>query len=78
MYAFGSILTDSFSAEVNMHLVVDFYNRYVLDCGDNYYNLKFSIEEILSSFVDLLEEKAISNPIFKNSINKKKLPIYEL
>ena len=78
MYAFGSILNDSFSAESDVDLIVDFQDQDVLDYGDNYYNLKFSLEDILNRSVDLLEEKAISNPFFKKSIGQKKFPIYEL
>ena len=76
MYAFGSILTDSFSAESDVDLIVDFQDQDVLDYGDNYYNLKFSLEDILNRSVDLLEEKAISNPFFKKSIDQKKQLIY--
>ncbi|MGV8993239.1 MAG: nucleotidyltransferase family protein [Flavobacterium sp.] len=76
LYAFGSILTDSFSAESDVDLIVDFQDQDVLDYGDNYYNLKFSLEDILNRSVDLLEEKAISNPFFKKSIDQKKLLIY--
>ena len=62
MYAFGSILTDNFSSESDVDLIVDFQDQNVLDYGDNYYNLKFSLEDILNRSVDLLEEKAIQNP----------------
>ena len=78
MYAFGSILTDSFSAESDVDLIVDFQDQDVLDYGDNYYNLKFSLEDILNRSVDLLEEKGISNPFFKKLIYQKKYPIYEI
>ncbi len=77
MYAFGSILTDSFSAESDVDLIVDFQDQDVLDYGDNYYNLKFSLEDILNRSVDLLEEKILSNPFFKKSIDQKKFPFYE-
>ena len=76
MYAFGSILTGSFSAEGVVDLIVDFQDQDGLDYGDNYYNLKFSLEDILNRSVDLLEEKAISNPFFKKSIDQKKQLIY--
>ena len=62
MYAFGSILTDNFSSESDVDLIVDFQDQNVLNYGDNYYNLKFSLEDILNRSVDLLEEKAIQNP----------------
>ena len=76
MYAFGSILTCSFSAESDVELIVDFQDQDVLDYGDNNYNLKFLLEDILKRSVDFLEEKAISNSIFKESINQKKQLIY--
>ena len=78
MYAFGSILNDSFSAESDVDLIVDFQDQDVLDYGDNYNNLKFSLEDILNRSVDLLEEMGISNPLFKKSIDQKKYPIYEI
>jgi predicted nucleotidyltransferase len=48
----------------------------VLDYGDNYYDLKFSLENIFNRSVDLLEEKAIKNPFFRKTINQKKQLIY--
>jgi predicted nucleotidyltransferase len=57
-------------------LVVDFENIDVLEYGDNYYDLKFSLETILKRKVDLLEEKAVKNPYFKQSLNQNKVLIY--
>ena len=76
LYAFGSVLTDSFNTESDIDLIVDFQQLDVLDYGDNYYGLKFSLETIFKRRVDLLEEKAIKNPFFRNTINQKKQLIY--
>lgn len=76
LYAFGSVLTDNFNAESDIDLIVDFENLDVLDYGDNYYNLKFSLEKMLNRPVDLLEEKAIKNPYFRKRLNKSKVLIY--
>jgi uncharacterized protein len=76
LYAFGSVLTDKFNNESDVDLIVDFENLDVLDYGDNYYNLKFSLENILKRKVDLLEEKAIKNPYFIKTLNKNKVLIY--
>ncbi len=72
LYAFGSILTDKFSAENDIDLIVDFQEQDVLEYGDNYYNLKFSLEDMLNRSVDLLEEKAIKYPSFRETIEQQK------
>lgn len=76
LYAFGSVLTDKFNSESDVDFIVDFKNLDVLDYGDNYYNLKFSLENILKRSVDLLEEKAIKNPYFRKTLNQNKVLIY--
>ncbi|WP_366184580.1 nucleotidyltransferase domain-containing protein [Flavobacterium ovatum] len=76
LYAFGSVLTDKFNSESDVDLVVDFQPIDVLDYGDNYYNLKFSLEDIFKRNVDLLEEKALRNPYFIKTLNKNKKLIY--
>ena len=70
LYAFGSVLTDKFNSDSDVDLIVDFENLDVLDYGDNYYNLKFSLENILKRSIDLLEEKAIKNPYFRKTLNQ--------
>lgn len=76
LYAFGSVLTDKFNKESDVDLIVDFEKLDVLDYGDNYYKLKFSLEDILKRSVDLLEEKAIKNPYFRKTLKQNKKLIY--
>ncbi len=76
LYAFGSVLTDKFNSESDIDLIVDFEQLDVLDYGDNYYNLKFSLENIFKRSVDLLEEKALKNPYFIKAVNQRKKLIY--
>lgn len=76
LYAFGSILTDSFNKESDIDLIVDFKNIEVADYADNYFYFKFSLQDILNRSVDLLEEKEIKNPYFKQSINGQKQLVY--
>ncbi|MEO7533642.1 MAG: nucleotidyltransferase domain-containing protein [Ferruginibacter sp.] len=76
LYAFGSILTPHFNKESDVDLVVDFdpidTDHYV----DNYYDFKFSLEDMLKRPIDLLEDKAIKNPYFRHSINQQRKLIY--
>jgi len=76
LYAFGSVTTERFNSESDVDLVVDFQQIDVLDYADNYFDLKFSLEDILKREVDLLEEKAIKNPYFRKTLNEKRQLIY--
>ncbi len=76
LYAFGSVLTDRFNKESDIDLMVDFSNMEVEDYADNYFVFKFSLQEMLQHTIDLLEEKAIKNPYFIQSVNKQRLLIY--
>ena len=69
---FGSVLTEKFNNDSDIDLVVNFEPIDVSLYADNYYDFKFSLQDILNRPVDLLEEKAIKNPYFKepNKINK--------
>ena len=76
LYAFGSVLTDNFNKESDIDLIVDFTNIKVEDYADNYFEFKFSLQDILKRPVDLLEEKAIKNPYFRKSVNQQRQLVY--
>jgi predicted nucleotidyltransferase len=76
LYVFGSILGDNFNKDSDIDLIVDFIGIPVEDYADNYYDFKFSLQEILKRPIDLLEEKAIKNPYFKKSVNQQRQLVY--
>jgi hypothetical protein len=76
LYAFGSVLTDNFNKESDIDLIVDFSNIDVEDYADNYFDFKFSLQDLLKRPVDLLEEKAIKNPYFRQSVNQQRKLVY--
>ena len=76
LYAFGSVLTDGFAKQSDIDLIVDFSNIGVEDYADNYYDFKFSLQELFKRPVDLLEEKAIKNPYFRQFVNRKRQLVY--
>lgn len=71
LYAFGSILTENFNTDSDIDLVVDFE-------PNNYYDFKFSLQDVLQRPVYLLEEKAIKNPYLKQSINQQRQLIMDI
>jgi predicted nucleotidyltransferase len=76
LYAFGSVLTDKFNDQSDIDLIVNFSDVQLLDYADNYFDLKFSLEDTFKRSVDLLEEKAIKNPYLKRAIEKNRQLIY--
>ena len=76
LFAFGSVLTDRFTDQSDIDLLVDFQQQDVLAYADNYFDLKFSLEKVLQRKIDLLEEKAIRNPYFRQLVNQQKQLIY--
>jgi uncharacterized protein len=76
LYAFGSVLTSEFNKESDIDLIVDFDQMPVADYADNYFGFKFSLQDVLKRPIDLLEEKAIHNPYFKNAVNQNRKLVY--
>ena len=76
LYAFGSVLTERFGNDSDVDMIVDFKRMPLKVYSDNYYSFKFSLEDMLSRPVDLIEYKAIRNPFFLENINKHKKLIY--
>ena len=70
------MLTERFNNESDIDFVVDFEPIDLFLYADNYYDLKFSLRDILKRPVDLLEDRAIKNPYLRQAINQKKLLIY--
>lgn len=70
------MLTDKFNNDSDVDFIVDFEPIELAQYADNYYDLKFSLENILQKPVDLLEEKAIKNPYFRQVVDKQRQLIY--
>ena len=76
LYAFGSVLTDRFTKDSDVDLLVNFVDMPVEIYADNYFDFKFSLEDMLNRPIDLLEGQAIKNPYFLQNIDKTKQLIY--
>jgi uncharacterized protein len=77
LYAFGSVLSNSFGKESDVDLLVQFREIDVMDYFDNYMDLKEKLENLFTRKVDLVENQAIRNPIFRRVIDREKQMIYE-
>ena len=77
LYIFGSILTTKFSNSSDVDFLVQFDNIDILDYADNYFDFKEELEKLLGREIDLLENQAIRNPIFRKVLDREKRLVYE-
>ena len=77
LYVFGSVLSDNFNDKSDIDLVVDINSNDPLDYANYYFNLKFSLQDLLKRNIDLLENKAIRNQYIRENIDRSKTIIYE-
>ena len=76
LYVFGSALTEKFNEKSDIDLIVDFDSVDLNSYADNYFDLKFSLQNIFHRTIDLLEEQAIKNPYFKKVVHDQRQLVY--
>lgn len=77
LFLFGSVLTNKFNSKSDIDLLVQFDSIDLLEYFDNYMDFKEGLEKLLGRHVDLLENQAIRNPIFRKVIDREKRLVYE-
>lgn len=76
LYIFGSALTEEFNGKSDVDLIVDFDSIDLNSYADNYFDLKYSLQNIFHRTIDLLEEQAIKNPYFKKVVTDQRQLVY--
>jgi uncharacterized protein len=76
LYAFGSVLGGDFNETSDIDLLVNFDTMDLENYTNNYFNFKFSLEDLFKRPVDLVEEGALKNPFFKESISNSRHLVY--
>jgi len=77
LYFFGSILTDSFIDSSDIDILVQFSDVELEKYFDNYMDFKEQLELLFDRQVDLVENQAIRNPIFRIVVDREKQLVYE-
>jgi uncharacterized protein len=76
LYAFGSVLTGNFTNESDVDFLVDIDSDDPIEYAENYFDLKYGMEQLLNRPVDLLEERALKNSFFRMNIDRSKMQLY--
>ena len=77
LYLFGSVLTDQFNDSSDIDLLIQFDQVELLEYFDNYMDLKEKLEKMFNRQVDLVENQAVRNPIFRKVLDREKRLLYE-
>jgi len=77
LYIFGSILTPRFNDYSDVDFLVQFGNIDILEYFDNYMDFKEKLEKLLDRSIDLVENQAIKNPIFRMILDRDKKLVYD-
>ena len=77
LYLFGSALNSRFNESSDIDFLVQFNQVDLLDYFDNYMDFKEKLEDLFGRPVDLVENQAIKNQIFRSVIDREKQLIYE-
>ena len=74
---FGSALTESYSQNSDVDVLVLFESDDGIDYFTQYFELKERLEGIFAREVDLVVDKHFRNPAFRESVEKTRTTVYE-
>ncbi len=74
---FGSALRQNFSQSSDIDVLVIFDSGENIDLFNKYFELKEQLEEVFKREVDLVVDKKFKNPIFRKSLDRTRIVIYE-
>jgi uncharacterized protein len=77
LYLFGSVLTERFNDSSDIDILIQFGNVELQDYFDNYMDFKEKLEKVFNRPIDIVENQAIRNPIFRRIVDRDKKLIYE-
>ena len=76
LYIFGSAVRDALTDESDLDFLVDFDNPVVPGYADRYFGLAEGLEDLFGRAVDLVVERAIRNPYFRESVEESRVLLY--
>lgn len=76
LFLFGSILNEKFTSESDVDFLIQFEGVDLDNYFNNYMDFKENVEKLLNRKIDLVENQAIKNPIFRKVVDNQKQLIY--
>jgi len=76
LYAIGSVVSNRFSENSDIDLLIKFDNISIEEYTDNYFTLHKLFRKIFNRKIDLITDKSLNNPFFIKTIEKSKQLLY--
>lgn len=76
LYAIGSVVSDRFSEDSDIDLLIEFKQLPIDEYTDNYFILHKLFRNIFDRKIDLITNRSLSNPFFIKSIEDSKQLLY--
>jgi hypothetical protein len=76
LYVFGSVLTNRFNDNSDLDLSVVFNDAEIDDMFIHFFDFVDELQTLFNRKVDLIDESAITNQIFRRNLNNTKQLIY--
>lgn len=78
LFIFGSVKTEKFNDQSDVDILIQFSHLInPLEYFNNYMDFKEKLESLLNREVDIVENQAVKNPIFRKILDRDKVLIYE-
>ena len=78
LFIFGSINTDKFNEQSDVDILIQFGQLInPQEYFNNYMDFKEKMESVLKRVIDIVENQAVRNPIFRKILDRDKILIYE-
>ena len=80
LYLFGSVTdTSRFTEESDIDILVSFKMEEITleEYTDAYFNLLFNLEDLLGKEIDIITERSVSNPFFKEELENTKVLLFD-
>jgi predicted nucleotidyltransferase len=78
LFIFGSVKTDKFNDRSDVDILIQFSHQ--VDPAhyfENYMDFKEKMESVLNREIDIVENQAVRNPIFRKILDREKILVYE-
>lgn len=78
LFIVGSVKTDKFNDQSDVDILIQFGS--LIDPPEyfnNYMDFKEKLESVLNREVDIVENQAVRNPVFRKILDRDKILIYE-
>lgn len=77
LYLFGSALSNQMNVDSDIDLAVQFHVMELSTYARNYFALHDALELLFGRSVDLIEWDAVTNPLFRQQVERHRQLVYE-